>query len=109
MRCCLIKTAALVAVFLCVTSQTRDAAATDKLTILKDGLHWPHVSSLIGYRGRLWFELSGAARKMEAHEEGYYAALAERATPAEGAVAAIVVTRILSLSRPPTTCTTYGS
>jgi hypothetical protein len=55
MRSCLIKTAALVAVFLCVTSQTRDAAATDKLTILKDGLHWPHVSSLIGYRGRLWF------------------------------------------------------
>jgi hypothetical protein len=55
MRPCLIKTAALVAVFLCVTSQTRDAAATDHLTILKDGLHWPHVSSLIGYRDRLWF------------------------------------------------------
>jgi len=23
--------------------------------VLKDGLHWPHVSSLIGYGGRLWF------------------------------------------------------
>lgn len=55
MRRALIKTATFVAVFLCVTSQTRDAAATDKLAILKDGLHWPHVSSLIGYRGRLWF------------------------------------------------------
>lgn len=55
MRSCLIKTAALAAVFLCVTSQTRDAPATGQLAILKDGLHWPHVSSLIGYRGPLWF------------------------------------------------------
>ena len=36
-------------------------------------------------RGRLWFELSGAARKMEAHSSGYYSSLAETATPAEGA------------------------
>ena len=51
----LIKTAAIAAVFLCVASQNRDAAAADKLVVLKDGLHWPHVSSLIGYGGRLWF------------------------------------------------------
>lgn len=49
------KTAALAAVFLCLTSQNRDAIAADKLVVLKDGLHWPHVSSLIGYADRMWF------------------------------------------------------
>lgn len=49
------KTAAIAAVFLCLTSQNRDAAAADRLVVLKDGLHWPHVSSLIGYADRLWF------------------------------------------------------
>lgn len=49
------KTAAFAAVFLCLTSQNRDAIAADKLVVLRDGLHWPHVSSLIGYGDRLWF------------------------------------------------------
>jgi len=51
----LTKTAAIAAVFLCVASQNSDVGATDKQVVLKDGLHWPDVSSLIGYDGRLWF------------------------------------------------------
>ena len=35
-------------------------------------------------RGQLWFELSGAAQKQAAHEPGYFATLAERATPPDG-------------------------
>ena len=49
------KTVAIAAVFLCLTSQNRDANAAGQLVALKKGLHWPHVSSLIGYGGRLWF------------------------------------------------------
>ena len=51
----LIKTVAIAAVFLCLSSQNRDAEAADQLVALKKGFHWPHVSSLIGYGGRLWF------------------------------------------------------
>ena len=32
-------------------------------------------------RGRLWFELSGAARKKADHDEGYFRELAESAAP----------------------------
>lgn len=51
----LVKTVAIAAVFLCLTSQNRDANAAGQLAVLKTGLHWPHVSSLIAYGGRLWF------------------------------------------------------
>lgn len=51
----LVKTVAIAAVFLCLTSQNRDANAAGQLVTLAKGLHWPHVSSLIGYGGRVWF------------------------------------------------------
>jgi hypothetical protein len=51
----LTKTVAIAAVFVCLTSQNRDAGAAGNLVVLKEGLHWPHVSSLIGFGGRLWF------------------------------------------------------
>ena len=47
--------AAIAAVILYLSSQKRDAKAQDRLVAPVEGLHWPQVSSLIGYAGRLWF------------------------------------------------------
>ena len=49
------KIVAVTAVFLSLGLHSRDAVAADRLVPLVEGLHWPHVSSLIGYAGRLWF------------------------------------------------------
>ena len=48
--------ASIAAVLLCLDAQSRDATASaDRLVPLAQGLHWPHVSSLVGYAGKLWF------------------------------------------------------
>lgn len=49
------KTAFVAALFLCLGAPNRAVAMADTLVPLVEGLHWPHVSSLIGYAGRVWF------------------------------------------------------
>lgn len=39
----------------CVAVSGIPAGAAEKLSRVADGFHWPHVSSLISYRGKLWF------------------------------------------------------
>jgi hypothetical protein len=55
MRRVLAKTVALVAALVLFGPQDRAVNASDRLVLLKDGFHWPHVSEMIEYGGRLWF------------------------------------------------------
>lgn len=49
--------ATLFCVFLVALTGTARSAdpADSRLSLLSEGLHWPHVSSLISYAGKLWF------------------------------------------------------
>lgn len=58
------KIAVIAAAFLLFAPADRMAQASDRLVLLKDGFHWPHISEMIEYGGRLWFANS---RKYENH------------------------------------------
>lgn len=55
MRRALVKSFVLAAALVLFAPPDRAAQAFDRLVLLKDGLHWPHVSEMIEYGGRLWF------------------------------------------------------
>ena len=55
MRLAVAKIAAIVVAFILLVPQDRAAQASDRLVLLKDGFHWPHISEMIEYGGRLWF------------------------------------------------------
>lgn len=55
MRFAIPKIAVLVAALMLFAPPDRAAQASERLVLLKDGFHWPHVSEMIEYGGRLWF------------------------------------------------------
>lgn len=55
MRRAAAKAAAILVALMFFGMSDRAAIASDRLVLLKDGFHWPHISEMIEYGGRLWF------------------------------------------------------